>query len=246
MNISQLKIGTRFLDLMCRLELRPLHSGLLCQISRECPEPTKSSRRSKRLLTTILHLHISGEGSLFCKCYVPSNPGLNVLRKVSLLFSLVSAERLFRKERWVEWVNWNFGMFWWRGNGQGARHAQPMLVINIHVGAVCNIKKKSTGQAFLTRRSQPSGVNDFEAHCEVSVNGAGARSVARLKRWRPAYPKSFSARHAQSCALLITVEEILSGPAVAFFLAVFFFLRVWVVSLLTRSSCTPRPCQARV
>ena len=32
------------------------------------------------------------------------------------------------------------------------------------------------------RRSRPSGANDFEAHCEVSVNGAGDRSIARLKR----------------------------------------------------------------
>ena len=61
-------------------------------------------------------------------------------------------------------------------------------------------------------------MNDFEVHCEVSVNGAGARSIARLKR--PGYQKSFSALCAQSCALLITVEEILSGPAVALFVVV--------------------------
>ena len=65
------------------------------------------------------------------------------------------------------------------------------------------------------RRSRPSGVNDFEGRCEVSVTGD-----VRLKR--PGYQKSVSAHFAQSCALLITVEEILSGPAVAFFMAVSF------------------------
>ena len=38
------------------------------------------------------------------------------------------------------------------------------------------------------RQSRPSGVNDSELHCEVSVNGAGARSIARLKR--PGYQNS--------------------------------------------------------
>ena len=76
-----------------------------------------------------------------------------------------------------------------------------------------------------SQRSRLSGVYDFEAYCEVLVNGAGAQSIARLKR--PGYQKSFSARcvDLRSCALLITVEEILSGPAVALFVAVF-FLRV--------------------
>ena len=67
---------------------------------------------------------------------------------------------------------------------------------------------------------------------------AGLAPIARLKR--PGYQKSFTARYARSCALLITVEEILSGPTVVFFVAVF-FLRVWVVSLYTWSSCTPWP-----
>ena len=61
-------------------------------------------------------------------------------------------------------------------------------------------------------------MNNFEAHCEISVNGASARSFARLKR--PGYQKFLSARCARSCALLITVGESLSGPAVAFFVAV--------------------------
>ena len=34
----------------------------------------------------------------------------------------------------------------------------------------------------LPRRSRSSDEEDLEAHCEVSVNGAGARSIARLKR----------------------------------------------------------------
>ena len=41
-----------------------------------------------------------------------------------------------------------------------------------------------------TRWSRSCGEEDLEAHCKVSVNGTGARSIARLKG--PGYQKSFS------------------------------------------------------
>ena len=81
-------------------------------------------------------------------------------------------------------------------------------------------------------------MNDFEAHCEVSVNGAGTRSMARLKR--PGNQKSH-VRCARTCALLITVEEILSGPAVALFVADSLSKSLSGKSVDLRISCTPWP-----
>ena len=53
----------------------------------------------------------------------------------------------------------------------------------------------------LTRRSRSSGEEDLEAHCEVLVNGTGARSIARLKR-------PFSQNASQATCEFIPIQPI--------------------------------------
>ena len=61
-----------------------------------------------------------------------------------------------------------------------------------------------------TRRSRSSDEEDLEAHCEVSVNGAGARSTARLKR--PGYQNAFSECAVQTTATKRSTLAGADGP----------------------------------